>query len=77
MGLGRILPPGTSLQGVIFERFSTSKIGPRHYSILRAIGVTKPEMDWVLRFSPVALVKRLKQAGYYPNSDVRRPSVPL
>ncbi|HEY8210217.1 MAG TPA: suppressor of fused domain protein [Myxococcaceae bacterium] len=77
VGLSRILPPGTPLVGVIFERFSTTKIGPRHYSILRAIGITRQEMDWVLRFSPVALVKRFKQAGLYPNSDARRGSVPL
>jgi len=77
VNVGRIVGPATSLQGVIFERFSTTKIGNRHYSILRAIGVTRPEMEWCLRFSPVALVKRLKQAGLYPNSDVRRGSVPL
>jgi len=69
--------PGSSLQGIIFERFSTTRIGPRHYSILRAIGITRPEMEWCLRFSPVALVKRYKQAGIYPNSDARRASIPL
>jgi len=77
VNVGRLLGPTASLQAVIFERFSTSKIGNRHYSILRAIGITRPEMEWCLRFSPVALVKRLKQFGLYPNSDVRRGSIPL
>jgi suppressor of fused protein SUFU len=77
VNVGRIVGAGASLQGVIFERFSTTRIGPRHYSILRAIGITRAEMEWCLRFSPVALVKRYKQAGIYPNSDVRRASVPL
>lgn len=77
VNVGRIVGPGASLQALIFERFSTTKIGNRHFSILRAIGITRPEMDWVLRFSPVALVKRLKQFGLYPNSDTRRGSIPL
>jgi len=77
VNVGRIVGPNVSLQGVIFERFSTTKIGPRHYSIMRCIGITRAEMQWCLNFSPGALVKRYKQAGLYPNSDVRRASVPL
>ncbi|HVE85380.1 MAG TPA: suppressor of fused domain protein [Myxococcales bacterium] len=77
VNVGRIAGPASSLQAVIFERFSTTRIGNRHFSILRAIGITRAEMEFCLRFSPIALVKRMKQAGYYPLSDARRPSVPL
>jgi hypothetical protein len=77
VNVGRIVGPSASLHAVIFERFSTTRIGNRHFSILRAIGITRPEMDWVLNFSPIALIKRFKQAGIYPYSDVRRGSVPL
>jgi hypothetical protein len=75
--VGRVAGPDVTLQGVVLERFSTSKIGQRHYSVLRVIGITRPEMEWCLRFSPGALIQRLKLAGLYPLSDSRRRSVSL
>lgn len=75
--VGRIAGPDVTLQGVVLERFSTSKIGQRNYSVLRVIGVTRPEMEWCLRFSPGALIQKLKLGGLYPLSDSRRRSVSL
>src|SRR3954470_14519642 len=43
VNVGRIVAPGSPLRGVIFERFPPPGIAPRHYSILRAIGITRPE----------------------------------
>jgi Suppressor of fused protein (SUFU) len=65
------------LQGLIFERFSTSNIGGRQYGILSAIGVTRAELDWSKENAVGELIKKLKAAGVYPRSDVRRRSVSL
>lgn len=68
---------GGTLEGVVLERFSTSQIGGRPYSILRAIGVTRPELEWAQANSVDELVKRLKGAGVHPNTDLERASLRL
>jgi hypothetical protein len=67
----------TKLQGVLLERFSSSKIDGESYGILRAIGVTRAELEWCLEHSVAELLQKLKAAGIYPVSDVGRESVDL
>jgi len=69
--------PSENLQGVILERFSSSQIAGTRYGILRAIGVTRPELEWCLVHSVEELLERLKEANVYPVSDIDRASVDL
>lgn len=75
--LGPFVEAKDALQGVVLERFSTTAIKGKTYGILRAIGITRAEMEWAHEHSGPELVERLKAAGAYPNSDVRRKSVRL
>jgi len=71
------LDSSTSLQAVLLERFSSSKIAGVSYGILRAIGVTRAELRWCRERSVAELLWKLKEAGVYPVSDVQRESVDL
>lgn len=77
LDLGPQLEASSKLQGLIFERFSDSKIKGKQFGILRAIGVTRAELDWCREHSVEALVEKLKAAGIYPLTDVNRDSVRL
>jgi hypothetical protein len=71
------LKKGARLQGVVLERFSTSKVGRKKFGILRAIGVTRAELEWAREHSVGALIEKLKAAGVYPHSDVKRKTIGL
>jgi len=75
--LGPRAEPEEALQGVVLERFSTTTFQKRPYGILQAIGITREELEWAYQRSGEELLERLKAAGVYPYSDVRRGSVPL
>jgi hypothetical protein len=75
LDLGPRLEKGAGLQGVIFERFSSSKYLGMKYGIFRIIGVTRAELDWCEEHSVGKLLQKLKQGGGYPNTDVGRKSV--
>jgi hypothetical protein len=75
--LGPHAEPEDRLKGVVLERFSTTPFGRKKFGILRAIGITRLEMEWARRHSGPELVEKLKAARVYPDSDVRRRSVTL
>ena len=75
LDLGPRLDEDSRLQGIVFERFSVSTIGGLKYGILRAIGVTRAELEWCRKNSVARLIQELKRAGVYPRTDVRRHSV--
>jgi suppressor of fused protein SUFU len=75
--LGPFAEKKDKLQGVVLERFSTCTYRRRRYGILRTIGITRPEMEWAQEHSGQELLEKLRAAGVYPNSDVRRRSVKL
>jgi hypothetical protein len=70
--LGAIAGKGARLKGLFLERFSTSRIGGKRYGILRAIGVTSRELAWGRTRGVAALADKLRAAGVYPRSDVKR-----
>lgn len=51
------------------------KIGDQAHGLLLVIEVHKSEMDYARQNGTPQLIDKLKTAGYYPNSDLDRPSV--
>jgi len=75
LDIGRWVKPRGPIQGVAFEKFACVEIGGEKFGILRCIGITRPELKYAQKHGVPALVTRLKEAGAYPNSSVRRHSV--
>lgn len=67
--------PGAPLQGVVFEEACRCRIGGKRFGVLRMIGVSRPEMDYAREHGAPALLERLRAAGIYPCTLVKRASV--
>jgi hypothetical protein len=75
--LGPFAEPEDKLKGVVLERFSTVSLGRKKFGILRAIGITRLEMEWARKHSGPELIEKLKAAGVHPSCDVKRRSIKL
>ncbi|WP_442506030.1 suppressor of fused domain protein [Novipirellula sp. SH528] len=62
-------------QGLLLERESTAQIDGKKYGVMRVIGLTRAELDFAVKKSVPQLIKKLKDAGVYPNTIVKRESV--
>ena len=67
--------PDDLIQGAVFEKLFESKIDGEAYGVLRVLGVTRPEMDFARAHGASSLLKRLIDAGEYPNTTAARSSV--
>lgn len=74
---GLRMETGQTFKGVVLERFSSCAFAGARYGILRAIGVTRRELEWCVEHSAKELLEKLKTAGLYPVSDMHRNSVEL
>ncbi len=69
--IGAIVSPGCALQGLVLEEFSRATIDGGGYGILRAIGVTRSQLEFAMENGTEPLTERLKLAGLYPLTIVR------
>jgi hypothetical protein len=73
--------PEAPLQGVVFEEMLSAQLraGLRleRCGVLRCIGVTQGELDFARIHGVPALLERLRQAGLYPRTQVRRATIAL
>jgi hypothetical protein len=63
------------IQGIVFEKVAEKKFDGESYGVLRCIGITRAEMEYAQNRGAMALLTRLKKAGVYPNTAIRRKSV--
>ena len=70
--IGPWVGPQVPLQGVVFEEALRAVVQQERCGLLRCIGVTRPELGFAVRCGTPALVERLKRAGIYPRTIVRR-----
>jgi hypothetical protein len=67
------------LQGVVFEEILRDELHvgrkKERCGLLRCIGVTLPELNFSRTYGVPELITRLRQAGVYPRSDVRRATI--
>jgi hypothetical protein len=66
---------GDPVQGVIFEEACRCRIGGVPFGVLRVIGVSRPEMEYAQARGTKVLIRKLKAAGIYPSTLIRRSSV--
>jgi CBS-domain-containing membrane protein len=62
------------LQGIVLERFVTTKIKSTTFSILRVHGVSRRELKLAMEEGSGALFDHLKKSGVYPNTVTKRNS---
>jgi Suppressor of fused protein (SUFU) len=75
MDIGPWVEPNAAIQGIVFEKVYTAEIDGEDYSVLRCIGVTRPEMEFAQEYGAPALFDRLREVGIYPHTAVARDSV--
>lgn len=72
LDIGDTFGPDFPLQGLIVEEFVRTQIDGRPYGIHRIHGVTRPELEFAIRFGANALIDELKHAGVYPLTSIHR-----
>jgi uncharacterized protein (DUF779 family) len=64
---------------IVFDEYKLGDkdflIGKRKHSLLLVIEVFRDEMEYAMQNGSDLLLKKLKGRGYYPYSDLDRPSV--
>jgi hypothetical protein len=70
--IGQVVESDFPLQGLVVEQFAHVLIDEAGYSILRFHGVTRPELEFGMEFGSDRLLERLKDAGIYPKTSIRR-----
>ena len=75
LDIGALVGPEDPIQGVLLEQVCTVEIDQRQFSILRVIGITRPELEFALKSGIANLRDCLTDAGVYPNTIVNRASV--
>ena len=66
---------GTSLQGLLFRQEVIVDIDGARYGVLRAVGITRAEMELAREHGADALVARLQAADVYPHTLPGRAAV--
>jgi hypothetical protein len=60
------------IQGLVVEEFARVTVDRQAYGILYFHGVTRPELEFAMEAGADALLARLRQAGVYPRTSIRR-----
>jgi hypothetical protein len=66
--------PTALIQGIVLEELCEVPIDGNRYGIMRCIGITRPEMEYAQKCGSGELLKKLREAGIYPNTTARRES---
>jgi hypothetical protein len=75
MDISACLKKKSLVQGIIFEKFTSLRVGRKKYGILYCHGVTRNELEFAMEHGSKALLSRLKKAKIYPNTDPTRSSI--
>jgi hypothetical protein len=75
LDIGPLVGPDPPIQGLIFEKVCDAVINGERFNVLRCIGITRSEMEFALKTGAQELIRKLKQAGVYPNTATHRASV--
>lgn len=70
--ISRVVKRGVRLQGLVVEEFARVRINRKGYCLLRFHGVTGSELRFAMANGTNTLLERLKRAGIYPNTSIRR-----
>ena len=65
----------SEIKALIFSKYFDFKLEGRKYGVLLIIGITSDELEWAKKNGGKNLVIKLKDAGVYPTTDLRRKSI--
>lgn len=75
LDIGAWVEPDETIQGLVFERASASRIGGKQFGVMRVIGITRPELEFAKHSGVSRLLDVLKEAYVYPRTDTGRESL--
>ena len=75
LDIGPWVSSDDTIQGVVLEEASRSRIDGQDYSVLRCVGVTRPELEYAYNVDVPSLLDALRAAGIYPRTILQRGSV--
>ena len=71
LDIGAWVEPGSRIQGLVVERFSTANIEGKFYSILQLHGVSRSELERAVASGAETVLAIRKDDGTYPRTAVR------
>jgi hypothetical protein len=77
MDIDSATPPKSNIQAFLFDTYATFSLFGNDNELRLCIGITKPELQFKMSHGAEHLLRRLKDHGVYPFTDLERDSVPL
>jgi hypothetical protein len=68
LDIGPWVEAGDSIQGLLFEQFSESRIERKDYAIFRVHGVSRPELDLARTRGTDVVLDNRRRSGVYPRT---------
>jgi len=75
MDIGAYASPENTVKAIVFDKYSTFRIGFKKYGLMLIIGITEDELEWAKRNSGSKLIEKLKEEDIYPITDLKRKSI--
>lgn len=67
--------PECVIKGLLFTKLVSFEFGGQPFGALHSVGITRNELDYVLKHGSDELLRPLKAAGAFPATDLNRASV--
>jgi hypothetical protein len=77
MDIDQATPPESQIKAFLFDTYGTFTLFGQPNELRLCIGITKPELQFKMKYGPEKLMERLKRHGVYPFTDLGRDGVPL
>ena len=75
MDIDSAVPAGSMINALIFHTYSSFNMFGETYDVRLCLGITKDELSYKKSTDSDTLIKRLKEAGIYPMTDLSRKSI--
>jgi hypothetical protein len=75
MDIGPATPKGSTVAALFFVPYARFKFRGKPAALILCLGITKDELAFKMKNGPEALMTRLRAAGVYPFTDLKRKSV--
>jgi hypothetical protein len=73
--LGPTVEASSVIQGVVLEKLCAAQIDGASYGVMRAIGITRAELNYARDRDVPSLIRSLRTCGVYPATRLNRSSV--
>jgi len=77
MDISGAVPPGSAIQGLLFQTFDCFELFGKYFDLRLCIGITQEELGFKLTHGHERLTELFKQRGVFPFTDLDRQSISL